>query len=52
MAPTTEATGRKGKVTATNDEFLAVCFKNLKEKPAVDFNAVARDLGLSVGGAQ
>lgn len=34
------------------DVFLATCFRNLKEKPQVNFEAVAAEAGMSVGGAQ
>jgi hypothetical protein len=35
-----------------NDEFLATCFRNLKEKPQVDFDGVSKESGMSVGGAK
>lgn len=35
-----------------NDVFLAICFRNLKEKPLVDFDKVASESGMSLGGAK
>lgn len=35
-----------------NDDFLGHCFRNLKEKPQVDFDKVAEKTGMSVGGAK
>ena len=34
------------------DAFLAVCLCNVKEKPDIDFNKVAEQTGMSVGGAK
>jgi hypothetical protein len=44
MAPKTPA--------HSNDQFLAACFKHCKDKPVVDFVEVAKDIGMSSGGAQ
>lgn len=35
-----------------NEAFLACCFRNLREKPKVDFDAVAKETAMSLGGAQ
>ena len=34
------------------DAFLAVCFRNLASKPDVDFEKVAEETGMSLGGAR
>lgn len=34
------------------DAFLACCIKNCKEKPIIDFEEVAKETGMSVGGAK
>jgi hypothetical protein len=36
---------------ATEEVFLATCFKHAKTKPEVDFARVANELGMSAGGA-
>ena len=51
MTPKTEGTARKAKVTMASDAFLAACIKHAKEKLIVDFDALAKDIGMSVGGA-
>ncbi len=35
----------------SNEAFLAACIKHAKEKVIVDFDALAKELGLSKGGA-
>ncbi|KAK5083139.1 hypothetical protein LTR05_007022 [Lithohypha guttulata] len=35
-----------------SDAFFAACFRNLKEKPNVDFDKVAEETGMSVGGSK
>lgn len=34
------------------DAFLAACFRTLPGKPEVDFDKVAEETGMSVGGAR
>ncbi|KIW70951.1 hypothetical protein PV04_03178 [Phialophora macrospora] len=51
MAPNTEATGRKAKPSTGGEVFLKACIKYAKEKPSIDYDAVAQETGMSVGGA-
>lgn len=36
---------------ASDEQFLAACIKHAKTKVDVDFDALAADIGMSVGGA-
>ncbi|EXJ79994.1 hypothetical protein A1O3_08280 [Capronia epimyces CBS 606.96] len=40
-----------GKAVMSNDTFLAACIKHGKEKLAVNFDTLAKDLNMSAGGA-
>lgn len=50
--PQGEGMATKGAATIKDPHFLATCFKHLKQKPEVEFTAVAAELDMSVGGAQ
>lgn len=39
------------KAAISNDVFLAACIKHAKEKINVDFDSLAKELGMSRGGA-
>lgn len=36
----------------SNDAFLAACIKHAKDKLVVDFDSLAKELGMSKGGAR
>jgi hypothetical protein len=40
-----------GKASVSNDAFLAACIKHAKEKVNVNFEALSKEVGMSVGGA-
>jgi hypothetical protein len=51
MAANTEVTGRKAKTTTASEVFLKACVKFAKEKPSIDYDGLAEETGMSVGGA-
>lgn len=40
-----------GKVPVSNDAFLAACIKHAKEKVSPNFETLAKEVGMSTGGA-
>ena len=51
MAANTEAKVRKGKIVMETEPFLVACFKNQKEKPTIDYDALAKETGMTTKGA-
>lgn len=41
----------EGKATMSNDAFLASCIKHAKEKVNPNFETLAKEVGMSTGGA-